>query len=285
LVFLAYLAPWSLPGACAPYPPTGGTWLSRGRFGEFRELKFSRDVSNRSTVHQRFKRDQHRAGKGRVLYWASSRRRLGRTDAGDLFGYFVAATGLFPRPSDCFAHEDGRQKGVSGSMAKVIHRGKPGNPRFWLGMGLAGPRGGARGECQYAGRSTGVRPLLSLWPVLGHDGSDLPGPVEGTPGRLALDATLVGQADGPTVQVRPGRVWAALDCPSYFALHGSAHGPSRRHLGPAKQVGDRRAASYGSRVLVVLAGRSNAPDRKGRRGDRGWLDLDGTVLAHAESSS
>jgi hypothetical protein len=128
----------------------------------------------------------------------------------------------------------------------------------------AAPSDGEFGHCFVCGRSR-------------HDGFDVfTGPVEGTD-LVASPWTppaWAGDADGT---VRPEFVWAALDCPGYFALHG---GDTTVAYLARQQV--EIDAPIHTEVEYVVVGRPL--ERSGRKGISATavLDLDGAVLAHAE---
>jgi hypothetical protein len=128
----------------------------------------------------------------------------------------------------------------------------------------AAPLEGEFGHCFVCGRSR-------------HDGFDIfTGPVEGAD-LVASPWTppaWAGDADGA---VRPEFVWAALDCPGYFALHG---GDMTIAYLARQQV--EILAPIRPDVEYVVVGRPL--ERSGRKGlsATAVLDLDGTVLAHAE---
>ena len=128
----------------------------------------------------------------------------------------------------------------------------------------AAPPAGEFGHCFVCGRSR-------------HDGFEIfTGPVEGAdlvaspwiPPPWAADA---GGA------VLPEFVWAALDCPGYFALHGADM--TLAYLA-RQQV--EILAPIRTDVEYVVVGRPL--ERSGRKGlaATAVLDRDGTVLAHAE---
>jgi hypothetical protein len=128
----------------------------------------------------------------------------------------------------------------------------------------AAPLAGEFGHCFVCGRS---RP----------DGFNVfTGPVEGAD-LVASPWTppaWAGDADGT---VRPEFVWAALDCPGYFALHD----PTTTVAYLARQQVEVLAPIH-TEVEYVVVGRPL--ERSGRKGISATavLDLDGTVLAHAE---
>jgi hypothetical protein len=128
----------------------------------------------------------------------------------------------------------------------------------------AAPFGGEFGHCFVCGRSR-------------HDGFDIfTGPVEGAD-LVASPWTppaWVGDSDG---RVRAEFVWAALDCPGYFALHGGDM--TVAYL--ARQQVDILAPLHPG-VEYVVVGRPL--ERSGRKGlsATAVLDPEGAVLAHAE---
>jgi hypothetical protein len=128
----------------------------------------------------------------------------------------------------------------------------------------AAPLAGEFGHCFVCGRSR-------------HDGFDIfTGPVEGVD-LVASPWTppaWAGDADG---MVLPEFLWAALDCPGYFALHGD--GTTIAYL--ARQQTEVLAPVRAG-VEYVVVGRPL--ERSGRKGlaATAVVDLDGTVLAHAE---
>ena len=128
----------------------------------------------------------------------------------------------------------------------------------------AAPPGGEFGHCFVCGRSR-------------HDGFDIfTGPVEGTD-LVASPWTPPAWAADDDGVVLPEFVWAALDCPGYFALHGAD--TTVAYL--ARQQVEMLAPIH-TGVEYVVVGRPL--ERSGRKGVSATavLDLDGTVLAHAE---
>jgi hypothetical protein len=128
----------------------------------------------------------------------------------------------------------------------------------------AAPLGGEFGHCFVCGRSR-------------HDGFDIfTGPVDGADLVASpwTPPTWAGDADGT---VLPEFVWAALDCPGYFALHDAD--TTVAYL--ARQQVEVLAPIH-TEVEYVVIGRPL--ERSGRKGISATavLDLDGTVLAHAE---
>jgi hypothetical protein len=128
----------------------------------------------------------------------------------------------------------------------------------------AAPADGEFGHCFVCGRSR-------------HDGFDIfTGPVERadlvaspwTPPAWAADADGI---------VSPEFVWAALDCPGYFALHGADTTIAYLARQQVEILAPVRAG-----VEYVVVGRPL--ERAGRRGTAATavLDADGKVLAHAE---
>jgi hypothetical protein len=128
----------------------------------------------------------------------------------------------------------------------------------------AAPLAGEFGHCFVCGRSR-------------HDGFDVfTGPVDGTD-LVASPWTppaWAGDADGT---VRPEFVWAALDCPGYFALHG---GDTTIAYLARQQVEILAPVRAGVEYIVV----GRPLERTGRKGTSATavLDVDGKVLAHAE---
>jgi hypothetical protein len=110
-----------------------------------------------------------------------------------------------------------------------------------------------------------------------HDGFCVfPGPV--------VDGELVASTWTPPKwaadedgAVLPEFVWAALDCPGYFALHGA---DGRLAFLARQQSTIRISPRAGVEYIVV----GIALDRSGRKGSAATaiLDPDGEVLAHAE---
>jgi hypothetical protein len=128
----------------------------------------------------------------------------------------------------------------------------------------AAPRGGEFGSCFVCGRSR-------------HDGFGVfAGPVEGTD-LVATPWTPPAWAGGDDGAVRPEFVWAALDCPGYFALYGADM--TVAYLA-RQQVEILAPVRIG--VEYVVVGRPR--ERSGRKGHSATAvtDVDGTVLAHAE---
>jgi len=128
----------------------------------------------------------------------------------------------------------------------------------------AAPLAGEFGHCFVCGRSR-------------HDGFDLfTGPVEGKD-LVASPWTPPSWAAGADGIVLPEFVWAALDCPGYFALHGDDM--TVAYL--ARQQVEVLAPIH-TDVEYVVVGRPL--ERSGRKGlaATAVLDPDGKVLAHAE---
>jgi hypothetical protein len=128
----------------------------------------------------------------------------------------------------------------------------------------AAPLDGEFGHCFVCGRSR-------------HDGFDVfPGPVTGTD-LVATPWTPPEWAGDEGGIVRPEFVWAALDCPGYFALHGREMNVA--YL--ARQQVELLAPLH-TDVEYVVVGRPL--ERSGRKGFAATavLALDGTVLAHSE---
>lgn len=128
----------------------------------------------------------------------------------------------------------------------------------------AAPLDGEFGHCFVCGRSR-------------HDGFDIfTGPVEGTD-LVASPWTPPSWAGGDDGEVRPEFVWAALDCPGYFALHGDDMTVAYLARQQAEVLAPVRPG-----VEYVVVGRP-----LGRAGRKGFaatavLDREGTVLAHSE---
>lgn len=128
----------------------------------------------------------------------------------------------------------------------------------------AAPADGEFGHCFVCGRSR-------------HDGFDIfTGPVEGSD-LVASPWTPPSWAGDDDGVVLPEFVWAALDCPGYFALHGSDQ--TIAYL--ARQQAEVLTPLY-TGVEYVVVGRPL--ERAGRKGlaKTAVIDPDGTVLAHAE---
>jgi hypothetical protein len=128
----------------------------------------------------------------------------------------------------------------------------------------AAPLAGEFGHCFVCGRSR-------------HDGFDIfTGPVEGAD-LVASPWTppaWAGDADG---MVLPEFLWAALDCPGYFALHGD-----RTTIAYLARQQTEVLAPVRAGIEYMVVGRPL--ERSGRKGlaATAVVDLDGTVLAHAE---
>jgi hypothetical protein len=128
----------------------------------------------------------------------------------------------------------------------------------------AAPPDGEFGHCFVCGRSR-------------HDGFDVfTGPVEGTDLVASPWTPPAWAADGDGI-VSPEFVWAALDCPGYFALHGADTTIAYLARQQVEILAPVRAG-----VEYVVVGRPL--ERTGRKGTSATavLDLDGKVLAHAE---
>jgi hypothetical protein len=127
------------------------------------------------------------------------------------------------------------------------------------------PSDGVFGHCFVCGRS---RP----------DGFHLftPGPVAGTD-LVASPWTPPEWATDEDGVVLPEFVWAALDCPGYFALHGT----DKTVAYLARMQAAIVASIHTGAELVVVGKRLERSGRKGLA-KTAVLDADGTVLAHAE---
>lgn len=128
----------------------------------------------------------------------------------------------------------------------------------------AAPLDGEFGHCFVCGRSR-------------HDGFEIfPGPVAGTD-LVATPWTPPSWAADDDGEVRPEFVWAALDCPGYFALHGDDM--TVAYL--ARQQSELLASIH-TGVEYIVVGRPL--ERAGRKGlsASAVLDLEGNVLAHSE---
>jgi hypothetical protein len=132
------------------------------------------------------------------------------------------------------------------------------------GEKFAGPLDGEFGHCFVCARSRpdGLRVYT--------------GPVDDS-GLVAtswISPVWTGDEDG---LVRPEFIWAALDCPAFFALHGDDMKVS--YL--ARQQVEVLAPIH-TGVEYIVAGRPL--ERSGRKGlaATAVLDADGTVLAHGE---
>jgi hypothetical protein len=130
---------------------------------------------------------------------------------------------------------------------------------------FAAPVDGEFGHCFVCGRSR-------------TDGFDLfTGPVEGTDlvASQWLPPAWSAKSDG---SVAPEFVWAALDCPGYFALHGDDF--TVAYLA-RQQVEILAPARVGVEYVVV----ARPLERSGRKGlaATAILDADGKVLAHGET--
>jgi hypothetical protein len=128
----------------------------------------------------------------------------------------------------------------------------------------AAPADGEFGHCFVCGRSR-------------HDGFEIfTGPVEGSD-LVASPWTQPAWAADDDGAVLPEFVWAALDCPGYFALHGADMTVAYLVRQQAEIVAPIRTG-----VEYVVVGRPL--ERSGRKGlsATAVLDLDGTVLAQAE---
>jgi hypothetical protein len=133
----------------------------------------------------------------------------------------------------------------------------------------AAPLEGEFGHCFVCGRSR-------------HDGFDIfTGPVQGggsiEGGLVASPWTPPSWAADEGGAVLPEFVWAALDCPGYFALHGADMTVAYLARQQVEIVAPIRTG-----VEYVVVGRPL--ERSGRKGTSATavIDLDGTVLAHAE---
>jgi hypothetical protein len=110
-----------------------------------------------------------------------------------------------------------------------------------------------------------------------HDGFCVfPGPA-GDDGLVASTWTPPAWAADDDGAVLPEHVWAALDCPGYFALHGA----DERLAFLARQQSTIIAPPRAGVEYVVVG---IALSRSGRKGSTATaiLDADGTVLAHSE---
>jgi hypothetical protein len=128
----------------------------------------------------------------------------------------------------------------------------------------AAPADGEFGHCFVCGRSR-------------HDGFEIfTGPVAGSD-LVASPWTPPGWAADDDGTVLPEFVWAALDCPGYFALHGA--GTTIAYLA-RQQV--EILAPVRAGVEYVVVGRPL--EHAGRKGVAATavLNAEGTVLAHAE---
>jgi hypothetical protein len=126
------------------------------------------------------------------------------------------------------------------------------------------PADGEFGHCFVCGRSR-------------HDGFDIfTGPVDGTD-LVASPWTPPAWAADDGGAVLPEFVWAALDCPGYFALHGADAAIAYLARQQVEILAPVRAG-----VEYVVVGRPL--ERAGRKGTAATavLDVDGNVLAHAE---
>ncbi len=111
-----------------------------------------------------------------------------------------------------------------------------------------------------------------------HDGFCVfPGPVEGTDLVASPWTPPKWSADSADGTVRPEFVWAALDCPGYFALHGGD-----MTLAFLARQRTEVLAPVHAEVECVVVGRPL--ERSGRKGLTATAILDpaGDVLAHAE---
>ncbi len=110
-----------------------------------------------------------------------------------------------------------------------------------------------------------------------HDGLGLrPGPVQGTD-LVASPWTPPAWTVEGDGSVRPEFVWAALDCPGYFALHGV----SLALAFLARQQTEVLAPVRAEAEYVVVGMPLERSGRKGRAATA-LLDSAGEVLAHAE---
>jgi hypothetical protein len=126
------------------------------------------------------------------------------------------------------------------------------------------PAGGTFDRCFVCGRAR-------------HDGFGVfPGPVEGSD-LVAAPWTPPAWAAGDDGVVRAEFVWAALDCPGYFAVHGSDLGVAFLARQQVEAHGPVRAG-----VEYVAVGRTLR--REGRKGFAATaiLDGEGEVVAHSE---
>jgi hypothetical protein len=126
------------------------------------------------------------------------------------------------------------------------------------------PLDGEFGHCFVCGRSRADGFHLFTGPVAGTD-------------LVASPWTPPAWAAGEDGIVRPEFVWAALDCPGFFALHGSY----MRIAYLARQQVEVLAPTHAD-VEYVVVGRPL--ERSGRKGiaRTAVLDRDGTVLAQGE---
>jgi hypothetical protein len=110
-----------------------------------------------------------------------------------------------------------------------------------------------------------------------HDGFGVfPGPVEGTD-LFAAPWTPPDWAAGADGTVLPEFVWAALDCPGYFAVHGTDLRPAFLARQQSELLAPIRAG-----VEYVAIGRPLERDRRKSFAATAIVDPDGAVLAHSE---
>ncbi|HTT94013.1 MAG TPA: hypothetical protein VMF55_05035 [Solirubrobacterales bacterium] len=128
----------------------------------------------------------------------------------------------------------------------------------------AAPPDGEFGHCFVCGRSRADGFHLFSGPIAGAD-------------LVASPWSPPAWAAGDDGLVRPEFVWAALDCPGFFALHGAAM--TIAYL--ARQQVEILAPVHAG-VEYVVVGRPL--ERSGRKGlaATAVLDPDGTVIAHGE---
>lgn len=128
----------------------------------------------------------------------------------------------------------------------------------------ASPADSIFGHCFVCGRSRADGLAIFAGPVAGTD-------------LVASPWTPPAWTAGADGAVRAEFIWAALDCPTYFALHGTTR--TRAYL--ARQQVEVSAPPRAG-VECVVVGRPL--ERSGRKGlaAAAILDPDGTVLAHGE---
>lgn len=130
--------------------------------------------------------------------------------------------------------------------------------------GFVAPADGTFDHCFVCGRAR-------------HDGFCVfPGPVVGTD-LVAATWTPPDWAADADGTVRPEFIWAALDCPGYFSLHGAAPTVAFLARQQSQIIAPPRAG-----VEHVVVGRPRG--RSGRKGYAGTAILNpaGAVLAHSE---
>jgi hypothetical protein len=179
------------------------------------------------------------------------------------------------RPLD-LVREDGTVRALDGET--LVAEAEPAAP---LVLPLPSPIGVAEARAAASGYAAPRESVFSRCFVCGPAREDcmevFAGPVAGRPGLVATTWTPPAWSAGEDGAVRPEFVWAALDCPTYWAVY------DRLVLGfLVRQQVDVEAPIVAGAQHVVLSWPLGVEGRK-RSAGAALFDAGGRLLAHSEA--